>query len=722
MARNAGVQIENNFTKGLVTEATGLNFPENACTDTLNCIFDRTGKVTRRLGIDFEFGHDSTFTLHTNENSVYVEYNWQAVAGQGDLDFVVTQVGSMVFFYQPISNGSLSAGRKPFSIDLNAYKIAGAPNSNSKPAQFASGKGYLFIVHPYCDPVYVKYNRDTNQITTTVITIRIRDFEGLQDGYGVSDRHNYITNEHRYNLYNQGWYGNGNFAQDEELHNQTNGPRVDMWRSRVGWYPANSDVWWVFIEGTSSIIVNWAHRIDLGNTPAPKGHYILNAFYQDRSSVSSVGGLPVTSSGYNRPGSVAFFAGRAFYSAVSANDYGSKVYFSQIIEQDQQLGWCHQANDPTSRYENDLLPSDGGVILIPEAGTIYKMVPVDASLVVFAANGIWSISGSSGAGFSANDYAVKKLAGVETNSATSFVIANGLPIWWNQNGIYAITVDQNLGTLSVASVVDQTIQDFYDEIPSVNKNFAKGAYNALTRRVQWVYRSTPINAPYDQYTYDSVLNFDTTTGAFYPWKISDPGAMFIVGIVNTNGSVVSRDQVPVTKSDGTAVTTAALDPVTSTEEKVTQSSSSFRYTTIRGLSVDFGFLTFSQERGITFRDWVVATGTSGINYDSYFVTGYKIHGEGLRKFQSNYLAVFSEVVPGSSFYVQGQWNFANSGSSGLWSTKQQGYKPSATQEFTWSRLKIRGEGVALQFRVMSEDSKPFNVIGYSVYETSNGAP
>ena len=54
MARSIGTTVENNFVNGLITEATGLNFPENACTDTLNCIFYDNGKVSRRKNVRFE--------------------------------------------------------------------------------------------------------------------------------------------------------------------------------------------------------------------------------------------------------------------------------------------------------------------------------------------------------------------------------------------------------------------------------------------------------------------------------------------------------------------------------------------------------------------------------------------------------------------------------------------------------------------------------------------
>ena len=45
MPRQALVSIENNFTKGLITEASGLTFPENSCTETINCVHKHTGNV-----------------------------------------------------------------------------------------------------------------------------------------------------------------------------------------------------------------------------------------------------------------------------------------------------------------------------------------------------------------------------------------------------------------------------------------------------------------------------------------------------------------------------------------------------------------------------------------------------------------------------------------------------------------------------------------------------
>jgi len=52
------------------------------------------------------------------------------------------------------------------------------------------------------------------------------------------------------------------------------------------------------------------------------------------------------------------------------------------------VGNCYQVNDPTSDQLFDLLPTDGGVIVIQGCGSIYKLFPLQNALLVFAANGV----------------------------------------------------------------------------------------------------------------------------------------------------------------------------------------------------------------------------------------------------------------------------------------------------------------------------------------------
>ena len=72
MARSAGIKVENNFTRGLITEATGLNFPENACVDTDNCEFESEGVVRRRKALDLEAS--STLTVPVGTLGVTKEF------------------------------------------------------------------------------------------------------------------------------------------------------------------------------------------------------------------------------------------------------------------------------------------------------------------------------------------------------------------------------------------------------------------------------------------------------------------------------------------------------------------------------------------------------------------------------------------------------------------------------------------------------------------------
>src|ERR1700735_1264596 len=88
---------ENNFTKGLLTEFTGLNFPENACTAANNTEFTLIGDVVRREGINYEL-NGTSFSTSRDGNAV-VTYKWNNAGGDGETQVVVTQIGGNLYFY-----------------------------------------------------------------------------------------------------------------------------------------------------------------------------------------------------------------------------------------------------------------------------------------------------------------------------------------------------------------------------------------------------------------------------------------------------------------------------------------------------------------------------------------------------------------------------------------------------------------------------------------------
>src|SRR5690349_21110166 len=108
MPRPQGITVENDFRKGLFTEASALNFPPNAVIDTDNCEFLLDGSVTRRLGLDFESGAE--FKLINRDGLAVSTYLWKNVSGDGDISIVVVQVGYILYFYRTDQASAFSAG------------------------------------------------------------------------------------------------------------------------------------------------------------------------------------------------------------------------------------------------------------------------------------------------------------------------------------------------------------------------------------------------------------------------------------------------------------------------------------------------------------------------------------------------------------------------------------------------------------------------------------
>lgn len=762
--------LENSFVAGLKTEYTGLNFPEHACTATQNCTFTRVGNVMRRNGIDYEAGFATSSIGITNQ--AISTFIWTNAGGDGNTKIYVVQVGQNLYFYN-ITNATVLS---PLSTTKLATVLPMVNNATVE-CQFASGNGYLFVFNSTNDPFYCTYSAGT--INSFGITIQVRDFVGISEP-GVADnvRPGALSAEHQYNLQNQGWtqgsawiansttmaipfntpmtfsLGNTSFTVASGITGISNGQAVTVsgyiftngthvninasgivnsysgttlvinitssssssgtpwsigateawtitpsntgyistWFSAVGNYPSNADVWWTF-KNSSNVFApsTTVNNVTLGSGPAPKGFYILNAFNQQRSVLSAIAGLTdVTTT--SRPKTGAWFQGRVWYSGVdsSFNPSGDEpfstwtenIYFSQIVTSTAQFSRCYQTNDPTSETLFDLLPSDGGVITIQGSGSIYKLFPMQNGVLVFAANGIWFITGSSGIGFTATDYVVTKVSGEHALSPTSFVDVQGSPIFWNADNIYTVVPGQSYTSgqrgLEVKNLTLPTIKSFYQSIPLSSKQYARGSYNHLTGTIQWLYKSTQETGIGDRYKFDSILNFLTYTEAFYNWTIS------------SGATIIGLDFVDYINS--------APAPT-------------FKYLT----NTNSNTITFSEERdNINWQDWN-SSGTL-VNYISSFTTSYSLKGQGQRKFQPQYIYMYSEI-PTYQYKIQGIWDFAATPASNRFSTEQIiiGNKPFYSKDLR--RIRIRGNGYVLQYNITSVTGKPFSFAGWSVLDT-----
>jgi hypothetical protein len=538
---------------------------------------------------------------------------------------------------------------------------------------------------------------------------------------------------------------------------------INTWFSQIGNYPSNSDIWFEYITppgstatttaGTTTTVgvpgvfnpANTIAIVPLAVAQAPQGHFLINPFNQDRAGVSGITSLtPIKTS--NRPSNGCWFQGRIWYTGVSdvqlpTGDapfytWTENIYFSQIVTTVADFGTCFQENDPTDNRLFDLLPTDGGVIVIQGSGPIYKLFPIQNGLLVFAANGIWLIRGNSGLGFTANDYSINKISAVKSISSSSYVDVLGLPIFWNNEGIYRVSPSQNnapygFGGLDVEPLTVGTILSFYNNIPFDSKRFARGTYDPISYVLTWVYRSTEEAGISNRYKFDSALNLNIFNRAFYPYAITAGPNNFVCGILYLD------------------YPTGSLSP---TVKYLTTSTTNF---------------TFSEEiDGTNWVDWH-SFDNIGVNYTSSFTTGYKIHGQGFRRFQPIYVNVYSKnivpnptsfyiaengvdpyvsedgtahyitqasgTLPTSGYTIQGIWDYANSTATGKITSRQvignpiinrslvSGINWPDTSEFdnVIRRHRLPGHGSVLQMEFTNLPGLPFHILGWAIPEQIN---
>lgn len=704
MARAAGNKVYSTFVNGLITEASPLTFPENATKDEVNNELDNKGVRSIRLGMDYEAGYSESSYTKSNgihQDGAHVQFEWEDVDNDGDISFLVVQIGDTIHFYDNTANPT-SGGEKSFTVDLNLFKI-GASVGNTR-ADFDSGNGWLFVVGEDFKPFYVTYDSDADTITATEIAIKIRDTVGLDDGLDPDEEPTTLSDEHNYNLKNQGWLAPATGGTDP----------ISSYFSSQSEYPPNSKQWWIAKNASDNFDPAELAKIYLGNTLAPRGHYILDPFNKDRTTASGVSNI-TTETSDTRPAAVAFYAGRAWYW------HEGFLYFSQIIEDETKVGRCYQEADPTAEEINELVDTDGGFIPIPEAGSGKKLFVTGDSLLVMCSNGVWEVSGSVGSAFQPTDYNVNKVGTVGLMSPQSVVDVEGIPVWWGDIGIYTVGRSQTTDRLTTQSLSENTIQTYYeDTIPALSKEYAAGRYDPVTKVIRWVWKSTGTSDAF-KYNYDRVLNCNVRLGfAFYPWHIQPlaSNSPYVCGIYITEAIGFPSQSVTVTDSSLTTVTDSSLTAITATVEVATSDQAQIKYFTVypSGSGVKY---TMSNINDTDYVDWQTADGT-GVDYEGYMETGFLLEGDIQHWKQQPYVHFFfEEDGSSSSCFVQYKWDFAESGDTGKWSTKRQVYRSRPNHATAQSRQRVRGKGKALQIRFEKENGKGYKLLGWSgKYETT----
>ncbi len=321
MPQSLGKRTYSKFVRGLITEASELNFPLDASVDEDNCVLLRDATRRRRLGVDREVSNNSSDQIQENRFSdgAISFYKWTEVAGAANRVFGVLQLGNKLFF------NDLAADPITFldiQVDLSAHTFPGAQDVGQQRCEMVGAKGSLFVVSKGIVPIIITYDSAAQTISIIESVLKVRDFEGVTDDLEFDEEPATLTPRHEYNLRNQGWNppGDGKFEP------------ITVFQKAKGRFPGNNKQWHagklsatsadeatITAQGSTlnSVI---AHLVTIGSitsadvvtsldgtfdpnlldnlasglTQAPKGHYLISPMertLKERERLSEIANL-----------------------------------------------------------------------------------------------------------------------------------------------------------------------------------------------------------------------------------------------------------------------------------------------------------------------------------------------------------------------------------------------------------------------------------------------
>ena len=250
MPRSQVDQTGVSFAGGIITETGPLGYPQGAARDMDNIVIERNGSARVRNGLvesaqtddapidvfpllasnlaitvhEFEVDQNNKFLLVQLGNQVFVrtlsQLNIDVVGDAEESQYVTGYFRNGSEEFQQSNNLAVLMASTTPNIDATV--------ASQTPLQSIQGNGVLFMSSPVVGVFAVKYMPNGRQSfdwfsqdssiynsgdapstapTFHIIPIspNIRDFEGVEDNIGVTARLADTTNEHLYNLGNQGW-------------------------------------------------------------------------------------------------------------------------------------------------------------------------------------------------------------------------------------------------------------------------------------------------------------------------------------------------------------------------------------------------------------------------------------------------------------------------------------------------------------------------------------
>ena len=716
------------FIKGFITEASSLNFPADASAEEQNFELNTDGSRSRRLGIDIEqgylthsFPYDDTYMISERTRT----FEWINAGSIPGNTVTVVQYGTNLKFFQAGINSVSNFGYIGY---LDISSLGAGTNQYS----LTSVDGKLVITAGVKDIGVVSYALGT--FTLELKRILVRDVWGVETGFStemvkVENDPTYrptsiVSDNYNYNIYNQGW---GIPRTITTIGTVEDVPVALL--TYHGFAPSYSDSIWTGLQFQAKTTTDPAYeRVFLNlykettgtSGSTAKGSFIIDAMDRSNSRNAAIAANKVKYPSVNMgtyaaptdyttggPTVACEFAGRVWYSGFSGTrvggdgrspDYSNYIFFSQLVKNSKDIVKCYQEGDPTSREANDLVDTDGGFIRIMGAGNIIRILAMSSSLLVFASNGVWAISGGAEYGFTATNYKVDKISSFGCLSPTSVCEYAGVAFFWSYDGIYAAGMNER-GAWSVDSMSKATIQKYYDKLDVNSKSRAIGFADNKGRKLRWIITEGSL---IDNTLKQTELVFDTLLKAF---------SKNVIGYSNTYLAGYTK----------------------------TTSGGDLRYLLVYKVAGS-RYFTFASYRDTSFVDWKTLTGT-GIDAKAFILTGSSTADDSSTEKQIPYLTMhFKRTESGTDLYgtplnqssclVRTQWEWANSIASNKWSPLRQAYRyrevfysPDLGYdtgfELVSSKNKVRGRGRAFALYMETEPGKDCKVLGWNINLNGN---
>lgn len=457
---------------------------------------------------------------------------------------------------------------------------------------------------------------------------------------------------------------------------------------------------------------------------AAPGEYIRLMPYWNifMSVVTEDVGLPSEDVVNGRIKDVLSFSGRYFYLV------GNTVLFSQVLnDTSTNYDRCYQEADPTSEEINDVVVTDGGYVKFPSTSALHAIKSFNRGVIVFGDSEVFGLISPSDQMFSATGYDIVELSKAGLIGSDSVVSVSDAIFYWSPLGIFRIGVSEQTGNTLVAQTVSiNTIQEYYNNIPTFAKEHCKGVFDYVNNRIYWYYPSNENRME----CLDMCLVLDLSHNSFMAFKVGESVDESLPIISNVCETPRARQIKPTmyVRVNGDRVVVNGT-PVIATEEE----SAYDRWTSLKHVIINKNSFSFGDYNSREFKDF------DKHSYDSYMVSrpimfaGFSTFGNVVqdtandkqvpilqtlfKRTEQSKLADGKNYIAASGANIRVRWGWSLTDRSNRWDMVQNGYRPQKDflhDEYVESRIHVRGRGKAFQVEIRNDDNKDFRLAGMNI--------